>query len=73
MEKRYDFRLSREQLAQTPIWHDDEPNPPLSVRKAKMVATEYLKHLFADGDKWELVDVTLHPVVDRWVYEIAFT
>ena len=42
-------------------------------KDAHEAGTEYLKQLFADGDKWGLVEITLHPVADRWVYEIAFT
>ena len=70
--KRYDFRLTQEQLAETPAWQNDEPNPPLSVRQAQMVGVESLKKLFDDGDKWRLNDIGLVPVADRWVYLIAF-
>jgi len=31
---RYDFRLTQQQLLNTPAWLDDEPNPPLSPRAA---------------------------------------
>jgi len=34
---RYDFRLTREQLLNTPAWLEDEPNPPLSPRTAKII------------------------------------
>jgi hypothetical protein len=46
---RYDFRLTQEQLAKTPVWLDDEANPPLSMRHAKFVGFSYLKQLIADG------------------------
>ena len=35
---RYDFRLTREQLSNTPAWLEDEPNPPLSPGAAKNAA-----------------------------------
>jgi hypothetical protein len=30
--KRYDFRITSEQLERTPAWLDSEANPPLSAR-----------------------------------------
>jgi len=72
-ENRYAFRLTHDELLKTPEWPDGDPNPPLSVRQAKLVGTEYLKQLFADGEKWTLTDITLHPIGDRWVYTICFT
>jgi len=33
-DKRYDFRITPEQLAKTPAWLQDQPNPPLSARRA---------------------------------------
>ena len=69
---RYYFDLTHDQLEKTPAWHDDDPNPPLSVRQARLVGTEYLKQLFADAEKWTIDEITLHPIGDRWVYLISF-
>ena len=70
---RYDFRLTHEELAKTPAWNNDDENPPLSVRQAKVVGAESLKHLFADAEEWRMNEITLHPIADRWVYTISFT
>lgn len=70
---RYDSRITHDELTKTPAWRDDEPNPPLSARQAKLVGAEYLKQLFGDADKWRVNEIALVPVADRWVYTISFT
>jgi len=71
--KRYDFPITREQLAKTPAWLEDQPNPPLPPRRAVIVAFAYLGTLFADAGEWRLGTIALIPVRDRWVYSIEFT
>ena len=51
--KRYDFRITPDQLTSTPVWLDAEPNPPLSARSAKDIASIYMSDLFADGSGME--------------------
>jgi hypothetical protein len=51
---RYDFRLTWEQLSNTPAWLEDEPNPPLSLRAAKNAALTYLKTLFDNASAWRV-------------------
>jgi hypothetical protein len=70
---RYDFRITLEQLANTPAWLEDQPNPPLTARRAQTIAVAYLGQLFADSDKWTRNSIALVPVHDRWVYVIEFT
>jgi hypothetical protein len=52
--KRYDFRLTREQVANTPAWLEDEPNPPLSPGTAKNAALTYLRTLFDSASTWRV-------------------
>lgn len=40
---RYDFRLTQKQLLNTPVWREDEPNPPVSPRTAQDAARTYLR------------------------------
>ena len=70
---RYDSRIARDELTKTPAWRDDEQNPPLSARRAELVAAEYLQHLFGNVDKWTLNEIALRSIGDRWVYAISFT
>jgi len=70
--KRYDFNLSQQMLEATPTWDQYQDNPPLSPRKALQAAGDYMKVLFPDGDLWEVSQISLQPVRDRWVYLIAF-
>lgn len=68
----YLTRLTAERLASTPEWLDHEPNPPLPVREAMLAARTHLQQLFDDGDEWGLGTLKLHPIRDRWVYEVSF-
>ena len=70
--KRYDFRLTHEQLANTPAWAEDEPNPPLSPRTAKTAALTYLRTLFDNASKWRVNEIKLVPLTERWVYVVSF-
>lgn len=69
---RYDFRLTREQLSNTPAWLDAETNPPLSARAAKDIAAVYLSDLFKNASAWRVGEIALYPVAERWVYLISF-
>jgi hypothetical protein len=68
---RYDFRLTRKQLLNTPSWLEDEPNPPLSPRTAHSAALSYLRTLFYDASEWRLQEIKLVPLGERWVYVIT--
>ena len=69
---RYDFRLTHDQLLNTPAWLEDEPNPPLSVRTAKFAALSYLRKLFEDANSWRVNEIKLVPLNERWVYVVSF-
>jgi hypothetical protein len=70
---RYDFRLTHQQLLNTPAWLYDEPNPPLSPRTAQSAALSYLRTLFDDAKAWRLEEIKLVPLSERWVYVVSFT
>jgi hypothetical protein len=70
---RYDFRLTQEQLLNTPTWLEDEPNPPLSPRTAKNAALTYLRTLVDNSSAWSVNEIKLVPLTERWVYVISFT
>ena len=70
---RYDFRLTQEQLSNTPAWLEDEPNPPLSARTAKSAALTYLGTLFDNASTWRVNEIKLVPLTERWVYVVSFT
>jgi hypothetical protein len=71
--KRYDFRLTREQVANTPAWLEDEPNPPLSPGTAKNAALTYLRTLFDSASTWRVHEIKLVPLTERWIYVVSFT
>lgn len=63
---RYDFRLTHQQLLNTPAWLEDEPNPPLSPRTAQSAALSYLRTLVDNATAWRLEEIKLVPVPERW-------
>src|SRR5215831_3659446 len=72
-EKRYDFRVSRDEIARAPKWTDDQPNPPLPARRADAIATDYMRELFPDDvDQWRRGKIVLVPVAGNWVYVVEF-
>ena len=70
---RYDFRLTREQLSNTPAWLEEEPNPPVSPRSAQNAAVSYLGTLFDNASTWRIEEIKLVPLSERWVYVVSFT
>jgi hypothetical protein len=70
---RYDFRLTHNQLLNTPAWLEDEPNPPLFPRMAQSAAMNYLGTLFDNATAWRLNEIKLVPLIERWVYVVSFT
>jgi hypothetical protein len=72
LDKRYDFRITPEQLSSIPAWLYGEPTPPLLARAAKDVAAVYLSDLFKNTSAWRAGEIALYPVAERWVYLISF-
>jgi len=70
--KRYDFRITQESLLATPPWLDSEPDPPLSARSAREIAAVYLSHLFKNASEWNVREIALHRIGERWVYLVSF-
>jgi len=70
--KKYEFRVSDQDLQQTPAWESGQENPPLSARRAIEIATNQLSALLPNGKDWRLHAVTLRPIENRWVYLVEF-
>src|SRR5436190_12242437 len=70
---RYDFHISYERLANSPVWSTDQDCPPLAPRAAIKIARVQLKKLFSDSDKWTNWGVELTRLDrERWVYLVQF-
>jgi hypothetical protein len=70
--KKYEFRISDDDLQKTPAWAPGQENPPLSARRAIDVATQELATLLPNGKDWRLYAVTLRPIESRWIYLVEF-
>lgn len=74
-------RVTREQLARTPVWDPASEFPPLSPRKAEEASRAMLKKILG-GQRWSQPDISLEPfdvTTDagdhreiRWIYVLHF-
>ncbi len=74
-------RVTREQLARTPVWDPAGEFPPLSPRKAEEASRAMLKKVLGER-RWSLQDISLEPfdvTTDagdhreiRWLYVLHF-
>jgi hypothetical protein len=63
--------LSNANLADKSIWHEQEANPPLSVRTALQLATRYAANLLPESTNWIARDIILSHISDEvWIYEV---
>ena len=70
----YETCISKDQLENTPKWVDGAPDPPLSARSAKEIATVQLNKQFKEANAWRVDEIALTLINDdRWVYIISFS
>jgi hypothetical protein len=72
--ERWDFRITRDALQNSPTWPAEEATPPLPEREAIAIASDQLRELFSDWRLWSLRMVSLRPIGSeaRWIYVISF-
>ena len=70
--KEFEFTVTSELLKNCPEWTAEQDNPPLSARRALAVASDYLPKLVTNAEAWEVRDIRLRPVRDKWVYVLEF-
>jgi hypothetical protein len=71
-DNRYDFEITNERLANSPVWSEDQDCPPLTARTALKIASAQLHQLFHDADKWSNRGLQLTQLGDRWLYLVEF-
>src|SRR5262245_41906772 len=70
--KKYEFRITDEDLQKTPAWPPGQENPPLSARRATEIATKQMATLLPNGKDWQLEAITLRRVDNRWIFVVQF-
>ena len=70
--KKYEFRITDEDLQKTPAWPPGQENPPLSARRAMEIAAKQMATLLPNGKDWQLEAITLRRVDNRWIYVVQF-
>jgi hypothetical protein len=73
--KRYDFDVYQKDIVETPRWRMEDAFPPLSPRRAEMLARAQLKELVTEPERWNRGAIALHQLSggDRWVYVVHFS
>ena len=73
--RNYETCISKDQLENTPKWVDGAPDPPLSARSAKEIATVQLHEQVKEADAWRVDEIALTLIMndDRWVYIVSFS
>jgi len=71
----YKTCISKDQLEKAPKWVDGAPDPPLSARSAKEIATLQLNEQFKEANAWRVEEIALTLIMDddRWVYIVSFS
>jgi hypothetical protein len=62
----YVVTVSEKDVAGTPEWRDDQPNPPWSARKAMKLASETAPKF--PGFPWHVASVSLEEFSGRWFW-----
>lgn len=70
--KKYEYRITEQDLKNAPAWQPGQENPPLSARRAIDSASKFLATLLPNGKDWRLHQVTLKPVESYWYYVVEF-
>jgi hypothetical protein len=70
--KKYDFRITEQDLKSAPTWPAAQENPPLSARRAIEAASKQLAILVPNGKDWRLSGVSLKPIDTHWIYLVEF-
>jgi hypothetical protein len=72
--QRWDFAVTRADLARAPVWSPTKPFPPFSPRGAISIARQQLKALVEDSERWPFLSVSLYPIsgTDHWMYVVDY-
>ena len=71
---RYDFTVTDAEMAKTPVWREQDDDPPLAARKALRLARTRLAELVTDSKDWTLDALSLCEWHDgrHWYYLARF-
>src|SRR5215204_3950750 len=73
-DKVYEFKVSDEDLKNTPVWNPEEEAPPVSLRQATRIARTNLKRFVPEKfNQWYILDeIKLFKEGDKWLYSVTF-
>ena len=67
--------VTSEVLANTPIWSNDDDNPPLSAKRAREIATRKMAVMTKGLEhfNWRLTSLSLERIGDGWFWLVTYT
>jgi hypothetical protein len=73
-KQRYELKVTQSALDAAPMWPEDQPNPPVSARKAMALAKEKLVKMHPESANWNLrgVNLTKLDAKGQWIYIVRF-
>lgn len=67
------YKLTDRDFADTPLWNQNEGEPPISVSAAVKAARENLPRFVKNAESWKMRMVSLQSISeDKWYYRIHF-
>jgi hypothetical protein len=77
-EEAYTTTIEPEAVAKSPAWSPSAPNPPISARRALLIAEKYRHKRLIDHDNWRwgLDSIALYPLDGargKWCWAVNFT
>jgi hypothetical protein len=69
----YSYKISEEDLVNTPSWNPEKGGPPLSLRKAVEIARVNLRRFVKKADGMAVEKIELRQMgIETWLYQIGF-
>jgi hypothetical protein len=71
----YTYKFNKQDFENTPLWNQEEGEPPLSVSRAIKIARENLPRFVKSAETWKIRVVTLQSIGEnenKWFYRIDF-
>ncbi len=71
----YVYKFGEQDFADTPVWNQDQDEPPLSVSKAVSISRGTLPRFVSNAETWKMWTITLESFGSNsniWYYRVMF-
>ncbi len=72
-DKEYEFSCEENVLLKTPVWNNNQTEPPISLKNAIVISTNFLKKLVKNTNEWSMTEISIRSYSSNiWYYSIFF-